>query len=88
MGLKALGVFSVLMAALPLLTFRLVRQGHFDSTLLSIFNGREDIIENNRLVMGGIAAVVMVNVVLFSFVLNAFFFEKAPSEGTNDKKSN
>jgi|Transcript_7093 hypothetical protein len=77
MGVGAVGVFSILLAVIPLWTFSQIRKGVFDSILTVLLGDRS--IDEYRIVIGGIVGIVLVQLVLFLFVLYAFVLEKHPS---------
>lgn len=77
MGVGTVGVFSVLLAVIPLWTFSQIRKGVFDSILTVLLGDRS--IDEYRVVIGGIVGIVLVQFVLALFVLYAFVLEKYPS---------
>ncbi len=76
MGVLTVAIFSVLLATVPLLFFSLVRRQSFDGVLSSVFGST--FLDLNRVVIGGLLAVILVNVILFLFVFVAFVLEKPP----------
>lgn len=82
MGVGTVGVFSILLAVIPLWTFSQIRKGVLDSILIFILGNRS--IDEHRVVIGGIISIVLVQIVLCLFVLYAFVFEKNPSTQGDD----
>ena len=74
MGVLTVAIFSVLLAIIPLLFFSLVRREAFDDVLSTVFGSA--FLNSNRVVLGGVLSVVLVNVILFLFVFVAFVLEK------------
>jgi hypothetical protein len=86
MGFLTIGLFSILLAIAPLAFFSLVRRRFFDEILSSLFGS--GFLDSNRVVLGGVLAVVLVTIVLFLFVIVAFVFEKpAPTKKRGRAKS-
>ena len=69
-------IFSVLLATVPLVFFSLVRRQSFDGVLSSVFG--PTFLDLNRVVIGGVLSVILVNLILFLFVFVAFVLEKPP----------
>ena len=85
------GIFSVILAVVPLWVFSDIRHGRLD-WLLSRVLGDSIIVKfskDTRVLLGGVVAIVLVNIVIFFFILVAFVFEPRVSEktreGTKDK---
>ncbi len=76
MGFVTVAVFSVLLAVVPLFFFSLVRRQVFDGLLAPIFGSA--FLDTNRVVLGGVLSVIVVNLVVFLFVFVAFVLEKPP----------
>ena len=83
-ALVTVTIFSVLLAVVPLFFFSLVRRNAFDEILVPIFGSA--FLDTNRVVLGGLLSVVLVNVVLFLFVFVAFVLEKPPPKKRKKKQ--
>lgn len=88
MGVGTVGLFSILLATIPLWTFSRIRRGTFDTLILLCISkdNNRDVLENNRVVIGGIVAIILVNVIVALFLLVAFVFEKIPEESEDTRK--
>lgn len=71
MGLRILLLFSLLLAAIPLLTLFAGAQGTLDPVFVALI-GPQLLTESNRLLLSGVAAVAAVNVVLIAFLITAW----------------
>jgi hypothetical protein len=80
MGVRTVALFSVLLATVPLVFFSLVRRQSFDGVLASVFGST--FLDLNRVVIGGVLSVILVNLILFLFVFVAFVLEKPPPKRT------
>ena len=85
MGVKTVGLFTVLLAIIPLLGFRFVRNGSIDGLLLGILNNRNDILEQYRVIIGGVFGIILVNILITIFLIVAFFFEEVPAKTSGDE---
>jgi hypothetical protein len=85
MGIKTVGLFTVLLAVIPLLGFRFVRNGSIDGLLLGILNNRNDILEQYRVIIGGVIGIILVNILITIFLIVAFFFEDVPAKSSGDE---
>jgi len=87
MGVGTVGLFSILLAVFPLWTFSGIRHGTFDTLILYVIPSHyQDFLESNRVVIGGIVAIILVNVIVALFLLVAFVFEKIPEDTTKATK--
>eukprot|EP00890_Picochlorum_soloecismus_P002255 jgi/Picsp_1/302/NSC_00301-R1_---NA--- len=85
MGIKTVALFTVLLAVIPLLGFRFVRNGSIDGLLLGILSNRNDILEQYRVIIGGIFGIVLVNILITIFLIVAFFFEEVPAKSSDNE---
>jgi len=87
MGFKTVGLFTVLLAVIPLLGFRFVRNRSIDGLLLAILNNRNDILDQYRVIIGGIFGIILVNVLITIFLVVAFFFEEVPAKSSENESN-
>lgn len=81
MGVGTVGLFSILLAILPLWVFSSIRHGRFDALILYFLPSTyQEFLETNKAVIGGIVGIVLVNVIVALFLLVAFVFEKVPED--------
>lgn len=86
MGVGTVGLFSILLATIPLWVFSGIRHGKYDTLILFfISSNRQDFLESNRVVIGGILAVVLVNLIVALFLVVAFVFEKVPPKKNKEE---
>lgn len=74
-ALLTVGVFSVILAVVPLWVFSQIRHGGLDWLISSAFGDYILQSKDSRVIFGGVAAIVLVNIVIFFFILVAFVFE-------------
>lgn len=87
MGVGTVAAFSCILATFPLWVLSQIRQGHLDNVILFIIgNHRQNFLHANRVVIGGVIAIILVNLVVAAFLLVAFVFEKTPSTPDRKKK--
>ena len=76
-------IFSVLMAAVPLLTFVSAWQGTLDVFLSPLLG---HLLENHRLAVAGVLGALAVNLVLAAFVALAWLERPPPSRRSDGQK--